>query len=111
MAKLRGKRADKMANGLVLLIFGFLLLLFQLQIINHWFWLTYIKTPATFFFIAGAIFLWLKREKAFGYILACIGLVGYADIIFKWSNNITLHAFPLIVMAVGTIVIFFAKKR
>ena len=111
MAKLRGKKADKMANGLILLIFGFLLLLTQLRITNHWFWLTYVKTPATFFFVAGAVSLWLKREKAFGYILTGIGVIGYADIAFKWSNGLTLHAFPLVVMVAGVTLMFFAKQK
>lgn len=111
MAKLRGKRADKMGNGLILLSFGFLLLLIQLRVTNHWFWVTYIKNPATFFFVAGAISLWLKREKYIGYILTGIGLIGYADIIFKWSNNLTLHAFPLIVMIAGVILIFSARIK
>lgn len=111
MAKLRGKQADKMANGLILLIFGFLLLISQLRITNHWLWLTYVKTPATFFFVAGIISLWLKREKAFGYILAGIGVIGYADIAFKWSNDLTLHAFPLVVMVAGVTLMFFAKRK
>ncbi len=111
MAKLRGKRADKMGNGLILLVFGFLLLLIQLRITNHWFWMSYVKTPATFFFVAGTISLWLKHERAFGYILTGIGLIGYADIIFKWSNNLTLHAFPLVVMAAGVTMMFFAKRK
>ncbi|NLA62701.1 MAG: hypothetical protein GX857_05685 [Bacteroidales bacterium] len=111
MAKLRGKRADKMGNGLILLVFGFLLLLIQLRITNHWFWMSYVKTPATFFFLAGTISLWLKHEKALGYILSGIGLIGYADIIFKWSNNLTLHAFPLVVMAAGITMMFFAKRK
>ena len=110
MAKLRGKRADKMANGLILLVFGFLLLLIQLHITNHWFWMTYINTPATFFFLAGIISLWLKSEKSLGYILFTIGLIGYTDIYFKWSNNLTLHAFPLIVMTAGITMIFFSKR-
>ena len=111
MAKLRGKKADKMANGLILLIFGFLLLFNQLRITDHWFWLTYMKTPATFFFLAGAITLWLKREKAFGYILTGIGVIGYADIVFKWSNGLTLHAFPLVVMVAGVTLMFFARQK
>ncbi len=111
MAKLRGKRADKMGNGLILLVFGFLLLLFQLRITNHWFWLTYVKTPAAFFLIAGAISLWLKSEKSFGYILTAIGVIGYADIWFKWSSNLTLHAFPLVVMMAGITLMFFAKRK
>lgn len=111
MAKLRGKQADKMANGLILLVFGFLLLLIQLRITNNWFWLTYINTPATFFLVAGGISLWLKREKSFGYILTAIGVVGYADIIFKWSNKLPLHGFPLFVMIVGITMIFFAKAK
>ncbi len=111
MAKLRGKRADKMANGLILLIFGFLLLLIQLQITNHWFWMTYLKSPATFFIVAGAISIWLKRENSFGYILTGIGLIGYTDIIFKWSNNLSLHAFPLVVMLAGVTLMFFAKRK
>ena len=111
MAKLRGKRADKMANGLILLIVGFLLLLIQLRITNHWFWMTYVKTPPTFFFIAGTISLWLKREKYFGYILTIIGVIGYADIAFKWSNNLTLHGFPLVVIIAGITLIFFTKIK
>ena len=111
MTKLRGKRADKMANGLILLSFGFLLLLIQLRIANHWFWMTYVKTPAAFFLLAGTISLWLKREKAFGYILTEIGLIGYTDIILKLSNNLTLHAFPIVVMIAGITLMFFAKRR
>ncbi len=111
MPKLRGKRADKMANGLILLIFGFLLLLIQLRITNHWFWMTYLKNPATFFLVAGAISLWLKREKSFGYILTGIGLIGYTDIVFKWSNNLSLHAFPLVVMVAGITLMLFAKRK
>lgn len=110
MAKLRGKRADKMGNGLILLTFGFLLLLIKLQITNHWFWMTYVNTPAIFFLLAGVISLWLKREKSLGYILLAIGLIGYTDIYFKWSNNLTLHAFPLIVMAAGITMMFFSKR-
>lgn len=111
MAKLHGKQADKMANGLILLTFGFLLLLIQLRIINHWFWLTYINTPATFFLIAGGISLWLKQERSFGYILTAIGVAGYADIVLKWSNKLPLHGFPLLVMIVGVTMMFFAKVK
>ena len=110
MIKLRGKKADKIANGLILLIFGFLLLLIQLRITDHWFWLTYLKTPATLFFIAGTITLWLKREKAFGYILTGIGLIGYADIAFGWSKGFSQYSFPSIIMMVGLSLIFFAKR-
>ena len=111
MLKLRGKEADKMANGLILLAFGFLLLLIQLRITDHLLWLTYIKTPATFFFIAGAISLWLKREKLFGYILTGIGVMGYSNIIFEWSKEFTLYAFPAVVMIAGITLMFFSKLR
>lgn len=111
MAKLRGKRADKMANGLILLIFGFLLLLIQLRISNHWFWMTYVNTPATYFLVAGTVSLWLKREKYFGYLLTVIGLIGYSDIVLQWSNNLTLQAFPLVVMVAGITLIVFAKQK
>ena len=110
MVKLRGKQADKMANGLILLAFGFLFLLIQLRITDHWLWLTYIKTPATFFFIAGVIILWLKREKSFGYILTGIGVIGYSNILFEWSNEFTLYAFPIVVMITGIALMFFAKR-
>ena len=111
MVKLRAKQADRLANGLILLIFGFLFLLIQLRITEHWFWLTYIKTPATFFFIAGAISLWLKREKFFGYILTGIGVIGYSNIAFEWSNEFTLYAFPIVVMVAGITLMIFAKLR
>ena len=113
MAKLRAKQADKMANGLILLIFGFLFLLIQLRIIDHWFWLTYLKQPPTFFVVAGVISLWLKREKAFGYILTGIGVIGYSDILFNWTNNYTQYAqytFPITVMIAGILLIVFAKR-
>ena len=111
MAKLRGKQADKTANGLILLIFGFLLLLTQLRITDHWFWMTYVNTPATFFFVAGAVSLWLKREKAFAYILTGIGVIGYTDIVFNWSSGLPLHAFPLVVMVAGATLMFFAQRK
>lgn len=110
MSKLRGKQADKMANGVTLLLFGFLFLLIQLRISGHWFWLTYIKSPATYFLIAGAVFLWLKREKALGYLLSGIGIIGYCDIAFGWTLNYTQFAFPILVMLSGIGLIFFAKK-
>ena len=110
MFKLRGKQADRMANGVTLLLFGFLFLLIQLRVSGHWFWLTYIKNPATYFLIAGAVFLWLKREKALGYILTGIGVLGYCDITFEWSKNYTQFAFPILIMLSGIGQIFFAKK-
>ena len=111
MVKLRAKQADKMANGLILLIFGFLFLLVQLRITDHWFWKSYINTPATFFFIVGAISLWLKREKSFGYILTGIGVIGYSNIAFRWADGLTLYAFPIMVMLAGITLMFFAKLR
>ena len=110
MVKLRAKQANKMANGLILLIFGFLLLLIQLRIIDHWFWLTYVKQPPTFFFVAGVISLWLKREKAFGYILTTVGVIGYLDILFKWTAAYTQFTFPITVMMTGIGLILFAKR-
>lgn len=113
MAKLRAKQADKMANGLILLIFGFLFLLIRLRIINHWFWLTYLKQPPTFFLVAGGVSLWLKREKAFGYILTGIGVIGYSDILLNWTSNYTQYAqytFPITVMIAGILLIVFAKR-
>ena len=111
MVKLRGKQADKMANGLILVIFGFLLLLIQLRISDHWFWLTYMNTPITFFFIAGAISLWLKREKNFGYILIGIGIIGYSDIAWGWSKEFTQYLLPTIVTLAGIGLMFFAKTK
>lgn len=113
MSKFSKEQADRMANGLILLIFGFLLLLFQLRVTNHWFWLTYIKSPPTFFLIAGGIFLWLKRKKYFGYILTAIGVIGYSDILLKWTNNYILfsqYSFPLIVMLSGIGILLFTKR-
>lgn len=110
MSKLRGKQADKMANGVTLLLFGFLFLLIQLRISDHWIWLTYIKNPATYFLIAGVVFLWLRSEKALGYILTGIGIIGYSDIALGWSRNYTQFAFPLLVMLSGIGLIFFSKK-
>ncbi|MGV8962421.1 MAG: hypothetical protein ACOH2V_03460 [Candidatus Saccharimonadaceae bacterium] len=113
MSKLKGNQADKMANGLTLLIFGFLLLLIQLRVTNHWFWMTYIRTPATYFLIAGVVSLWLKRDKSLGYILTGIGVMGYADIYFNYTSQLTQfaqHAFPMTVMLVGGALVYFAKR-
>ena len=113
MAKIKGKQADKMANGLVILIFGFLFLLIQLRIIDHWLWLTYLKQPPTFFLVAGVISVWLKREKALGYILTGIGAIGYSDIFLNWTSNYTpytQYTFPVIVMTAGILLIVSAKR-
>ena len=113
MAKIKVKQADKMANGLVILIFGFLFLLIQLRIIDHWLWLTYLKQPPTFFLVAGVISVWLKREKALGYILTGIGAIGYSDIFLNWTSNYTSYTqytFPVIVMTAGILLIVFAKR-
>lgn len=113
MAKIKVKQADKMANGLVILIFGFLFLLIQLRIIDHWLWLTYLKQPPTFFLVAGVISVWLKREKALGYILTGIGAIGYSDIFLNWTSNYTpytQYTFPVIVMTAGILLIVSAKR-
>ena len=113
MSKLRGKQADKMANGLTILVFGFLLLLIHLRITDHWFWVTYINNPATYFLFAGLISLWLKQQKAMGYILTGIGVMGYSDIYFNYSSQLSpfaQHAFPAAVMVVGGAMMFFAKR-
>lgn len=111
MAKLRAQQADRMANGLILLIFGFLFLLIELRIINHWLWKSYISSPATFFVIAGLLSVWLKRKKTLGYILTTIGVFGYADLLFHWSGRFSLYAFPSVVMATGVIMIIFTKLK
>ena len=111
MVKLRAKQANKMANGLIILIFGFLILLIQLRIIDHWLWRSYINTPATFFLIAGAISLWLKRDKFFGYILTGIGVIGYSNIAFQWPDSLALYTFPIVVMIAGITLMFFARLR
>lgn len=113
MSKLRGKQADKMANGLILLVFGFILLLIHLRITDHWLWLTYINNPATYFLLAGVISLWLKREKTMGYILTSIGVIGYSDIYFNYTSQLSpyaQHAFPATVMLVGGGLMYFAKR-
>ena len=113
MAKIKVKQADKIANGLVILIFGFLFLLIQLRIIDHWLWLTYLKQPPTFFLVAGVISVWLKREKALGYILTGIGAIGYSDIFLNWTSNYTpytQYTFPVIVMTAGILLIVSAKR-
>ncbi len=113
MAKIKVKQADKMANGLVILIFGFLFLLIQLRIIDHWLWLTYLKQPPTFFLVAGVVSVWLKREKALGYILTGIGAIGYSDIFLNWTSNYTpytQYTFPVIVMTAGILLIVSAKR-
>ena len=113
MAKIKVKQADKMANGLVILIFGFLFLLIQLRIIDHWLWLTYLKQPPTFFLVAGVVSVWLKREKALGYILTGIGAIGYSDIFLNWTSNYTSYTqytFPVIVMTAGILLIVSAKR-
>ena len=113
MAKIKVKQADKMANGLVILIFGFLFLLIQLRIIDHWLWLTYLKQPPTFFLVAGVVSVWLKREKALGYILTGIGAIGYSNIFLNWTSNYTpytQYTFPVIVMTAGILLIVSAKR-
>ena len=113
MAKIKVKQADKIANGLVILIFGFLFLLIQLRIIDHWLWLTYLKQPPTFFLVAGVVSVWLKREKALGYILTGIGAIGYSDIFLNWTSNYTpytQYTFPVIVMTAGILLIVSAKR-
>lgn len=111
MSKLRGKQADRVANGLILLVFGFLLLLIQLRVTNHWLWMIYINTPSTFFLIAGSISLWLKREKFFGYMLTAIGAIGYSNIAFGWWNAMTPYFLPIVVMMAGVTVLLFAKLK
>lgn len=103
----RGKRADRTANGMVLVLFAFLLLLKQLHIFNNWFWMQYVNQPATYFLLAGLTFIWIKRQKHLGYVLTAIAIIGYSNIMFGWANAITPHAFPIAILIIGVLIIFF----
>lgn len=104
------KHSDKMAWGAILIAFGALILLDRMNFTFAPEILDFLSSPGTYFLVAGIIFLILKKEKTLGLVLTIVGLIIHSDVFFGWMDSYRTYLIPVILVAVGIIMVLTAKK-
>lgn len=105
------KRADKMAWGVTLLVFGLLILLDKTGVTDALPFTSFIQSIGTYFLAAGIVFLIYKREKTFGLVLTIIGLIIHSDVFFGWMKNYRNLLLPIALLVIGLILILSNRRR
>ena len=101
---------NKLAFGLILMIFGLIFLLDKtglLEKIPNGDSLTNFRILVL---IAGAILLFAKREKMWGIILTGLGVILNADFFFGWFASFSAITTPILLIVIGVILVFRSKK-
>lgn len=101
---------NKLAFGLILMLFGLIFLLDKTQILDlipngH-----EVTNLRVLILIAGVVLLIAKREKTWGLILTALGVILNADFFFGWFASLSSLLTPLILIVLGIILVFKSKK-
>lgn len=105
------KRSDKMAWGVTLLAFGFLILLDKLGITGHLPFADFIQSAGTYFLVAGIIFLIYKKEKMLGLVFTVIGLIIHSDVFFGWMRDYRNLMLPVALLVIGLVLVLSNRRR
>lgn len=97
------------AYGLIMIIFGLIVLLNRTGILNHVPYGGYLITTGSFFMIAGIIMLLTKSEKTNGIMLTAIGVILNADIFFGWIHSYSMLIMPIVLLLLGIVLIIRSK--
>jgi len=103
------KKSSNMAWGITLLLFGFLFLLRQLQIVPP-------EVGAILFdiknfpLIAGVIFLFFHPSSSIGIVLLAVGVLFRLSEIIAWTKNFSEFILPVLLIVAGGILIFGKRK-
>lgn len=99
------KSNNNLSYGLILTIFGLLILLSKTGVLSHIPYGSYLISIGSFFLITGIIFLLTKSEKTIGIIFTAIGVILNADIFFGWIYSFSNLIIPVILIVFGIIMI------
>lgn len=101
---------NKLAIGLILMIFGLIFLLDKTNVLEMIPNGNIITDFRVLVLIAGVIFLFAKKEKTLGAILTGLGVILNADFFFGWFESISNILTPIVLIVVGIFLVLRAKK-
>lgn len=105
------KTSDKLAYGINLIFFGILFLLKKMGLFAMLGIEKFVMDWRNFFFYAGIIFLFAKKDKTLGIILICIGLIARFNELFGWLRNYSDLFWPVLLIVAGIILTWSVWKK
>lgn len=105
-----GKKDNRLAWGVTLLIFGCLFLIRQLQIIPSDIAI-YLFDFKNYPLIIGVIFLLFHSNKNIGIVLIVVGLLFRISDIIQLTRHVSDFIWPVLLILAGAIMIFGIKKK
>lgn len=104
------KQSDKLAWGIILIVFGILISLNRIGIQADNAVLAFINSPGTYSLLAGIIFLIFKREKTLGIVFTVVGLIIHSDLFFGWMHSYRSYFVPIVLVVIGVIMVLNARR-
>jgi hypothetical protein len=101
---------NKLAYGLILMIFGLVFLLEKTGLLDQVPYGNHLTNLRALVLIAGIVFLFAKTEKKWGIILTGLGVVLNADFFFGWLEYYSSIMIPVVLIVAGVILVVRAKK-
>lgn len=103
------QKDNRLAWGISLLVFGFIFLVRQLNILPAGL-SEIIFDFKNYPLIIGVIFLLAHKNKNIGLVLIVVGLMFRLSDIIRWTQHISDFIWPLLLIIAGAILIFANKK-
>lgn len=103
------QKDNRLAWGISLLVFGFIFLVRQLNILPAGL-SEIIFDFKNYPLIVGVIFLLAHKNKNIGLVLIVVGLMFRLSDIIRWTQHISDFIWPLLLIIAGAILIFANKK-
>jgi len=105
-----GKKDNRMAWGVTLLVFGCLFLIRQLQLVPAEI-APYLFDFKNYPILIGVIFLLFHSNKNIGIVLIVVGLLFRISDIIQLTRHISDYIWPVLLILAGGIMIFGNKKK
>ena len=105
-----GKKDNRMAWGVTLLVFGCLFLFRQLQLVPSEI-APYLFDFKNYPILIGVIFLLFHSNKNIGIVLIVVGLLFRISDIIQLTRHISDYIWPVLLILAGGIMIFGNKKK
>ena len=105
-----GKKDNRMAWGVTLLVFGCLFLIRQLQLVPSDI-APYLFDFKNYPIIIGVIFLLFHSNKNIGIVLIVVGLLFRLSDIIQLTRHISDFIWPVLLIVAGGIMVFGTKKK
>ena len=105
-----GKKDNRLAWGVTLLVFGCLFLIRQLQLVPSEI-APYLFDFKNYPIIIGVIFLLFHSNKNIGIVLIVVGLLFRLSDIIQLTRHISDYIWPVLLILAGAIMIFGNKRK